>query len=134
MIRATVAFRHDFPDDRVEHAGKVVQAQGRNIADALARILRRLDCAVNPPDHVGERGWEFLVRYRDHGVLAQVTGAGERGTLLFRDAMYAMPFWRPRPDEIHVELLKRIEEALGRDGRFQDVEWTWRTPPGKEQR
>ncbi len=134
MICVQAEFRHSFEDDQVEDQGEIVQPQGRNIADAIAAILRNLGCEVEPPTFAGDHGWELMsIKLNGHRLWGQVTGMGESALLLFEDLSPDTGWFRPsRPSAVYKETVRRLADAMNEDARFSEIAWQQLDSNGRE--
>ncbi len=126
MIREMVELQADFGDDVVEEDGEIGQFGGRNIALGLGELLAGLGCEVSPPVYAGDHGWAFDFRSVGRRLWCQVTQMDEKEAILvFKDVSRSFGdgfFGRP-PNSIYVDVLTRLNTAMGSDPRFRAVLW-----------
>jgi uncharacterized RDD family membrane protein YckC len=124
MLRTIVEFSSDMPYDAIEEDGEFVQMPGRTVAEAMAQMLEKLGCVVEPVESAGDHGWFFDFRRRSvrascevtviDGVVAQFSGP--TGHKLWVGA--AGP-----ADPDYVDILTSVGEAIDDDPRFRDLGW-----------
>jgi hypothetical protein len=112
-------FRADFPSDMIyEGHGEPVHG-GRNVAEAIGEILRRMGCTVEEPEYGGEHGWGFVFRRGRVRFWIEVSEGWDDGhTLRWED-------WPPvlSTSQSHLGLMLKLNEQMKRDGRFHDIAW-----------
>lgn len=121
LIRPCAEFTPDFPDDRIEEDGEIIQFGGRGVAEAISTSLRGHGYEVTPPEHQGEYGWDFEVRVQKRRIWILISDLGDG--FILQSRCYAGLFPRRQDETIYAEVLNRLNEALIADGRFGNVRW-----------
>jgi uncharacterized RDD family membrane protein YckC len=124
MLRTKAEFSSSLPYDGVERDGEFVRWPGSTVASALAKMLERQGCTVEPLVEDGEHGWWFSFRFGSaevvcnvtviDGILAQFDGSSGGTPLLGK---------RRPPNPDFVEILERLDRVLRADERFADLGW-----------
>jgi len=124
IVRCAATFTSDLPDDQIEDEsewGDFIQYGGKSVIEAIADILTRLGCVIEPPEHAFEHGWDMHATYGKRRLWCQVTLMGEY-LFLFEDNTFFNSF-RKRPHPDYVDILVRLAQELSLDPRFHDVLW-----------
>jgi hypothetical protein len=119
-IKPWAQFRADFPSDIVEEGGQIVQFGGRNVAEAMAEILRSLGCKVSEPINAEEHGWELDIRCEQIPLWAQISDLNPTYYFLLEDNRRL--FGKSNPP-IYLHLLQKMNDRLETDHRFHDIFW-----------
>ncbi|HYE41934.1 MAG TPA: hypothetical protein VEA15_00950 [Caulobacteraceae bacterium] len=122
LLRPCARFTTDLPLDLIVHGGQVAQLGGRPAAEAVAELLRRRGCRVQPPEHDWKLGWVLDVRCKGRRFRCRVRGKAdgvhgllfEDRTLIGRLAGGGFAFRRA---------LRDLMGDLRQDDRFRDVTW-----------
>ncbi len=120
-LRTFAEFTSELPTGQIESETDFIQLGGQPVAEALAEMLARLGCAVQPVESAGHRGWDFRFRYRKLRLWCQVSLIS--GYLaVFKDLSAK---WRIFGSEHRdfIDLMTHLGEALAADGRFHDLGW-----------
>jgi hypothetical protein len=122
IVRNWATFTSDLPDDHIEdEAGEeIIQYGGKSVAEAIAEMLSRLGCVVDPPRYADEHGWELDIAKGKRRLWCQITLI-ESYLMAFEDTSFLSSLRRPHPDFLGV--LTGLAGELGNDARFHDVEW-----------
>lgn len=120
-VRRWVTFDSDLPYDGIESEHDFIQWPGKTVAEALMEILGRLGCKRIDIDVLDERGYEvtFTIGKRQFG--ARVTMIDNYVVCFSQYSFWDNIFDKLRPE--YVDILKRINAELNRDGRFHDIRW-----------
>jgi hypothetical protein len=92
------------------------------VTEAIREILITLGCQAEPVYSVEFKGWEFNFRYRGRPMWCRASVI-DRYIAYFMDRSFWSKLMTGGKHPTYVELLTRLNEALARDGRFQDVRW-----------
>ncbi|MDO8378655.1 hypothetical protein [Phenylobacterium sp.] len=114
----------DFPEDGVEDEDGVPQFRGRAVTEAIVEILKGFGFQVSPPEY-DDHGWGFEFRASERRFGGLVTAMDETLLLNCEDLSRSLTdklFKRP-PSPIYVDVMKRLNGALGRDPRFHHLQW-----------
>ena len=120
QIYPNAEFAADFPDDMVEKDGEIVQFPGRNVAEALAGMLRAKGYQPSPLLDEAQRGWSFEVPVERRRVWLLVSQIDD---FILQTERHAGLFPRMRDEEIHAEVLTALHEGMSADPRFADIKW-----------
>lgn len=125
-VRPWAEFRSDLTDD-IDEDDEVTQP-GRSVADAIAQVLRELDCDVDPPHLEGDHGWVLYIGYKGRRLWSQISPIGrskdrhdEYLVLFDQNKIIGNPFRRYHP--AYLDILSKLAVALASDPRFHDVVW-----------
>jgi hypothetical protein len=117
--RPNAWFNADFPDDTVyDDDGNEAQFAGRNVAEAIAKILTARGYSVDVPENWDENGWWLRARGKGCSFSVLIT-AIEDFILQTKDMT-----WRLWPDRAaFVEFLRHLQAGLNADPRFSQLRW-----------
>jgi hypothetical protein len=123
IVRPWVTFDSDLPYDGIEteDGDDFIQWPAKNVAEAIAEILGRLGCTDVEIDVLDHRGYEvtFNVGKRQFG--SRVTMI-EQYLVGFRQySWWDGVMKRLRPE--YLDILRRVDDELKRDGRFHKLRW-----------
>lgn len=116
-------FDANFPDDVIEENGDIVVFPGRNIAEAIAEILKR--AGLNPlgPRHLFELGWGFHVDFKKRRIWVQLSRAEDPSVDMFvEDPAFMTRFLKSNGNKLH-EFLVLLNQELNADPRFHKITW-----------
>ena len=119
-VRKWAEFSSDLPDDCVDD-GYIVRFCGKSVSEALAAILQRLGCKVDPPRYDDAHGWELDLSYQKRRLCCQVTLI-EKYLLNVDDISWVRAIIGGYHPAL-VDLLRRLGEELASDPHFHDVRW-----------
>ena len=121
IVRPWVTFDSDLPYDGIEDEEGFVQWPSKNVAEALAEILRRLGCEDVDIDVLDERGYEvtFSIGNRQFG--SRVTMIEQYLVGFSQYSWWDGVMKRLRPE--YLDILRRMDAELKRDGRFHNMRW-----------
>lgn len=115
-------FTTDLPLDRIVHDGQPAQLGGRPAAEAVAELLRRRGCRVQPPEHHWKLGWVLAVRCKGRRLRCRVRGEADGvHSLIFEDRTLIGGL--AGGGFAFRKALRGLTQDLRRDGRFQEVAW-----------
>jgi hypothetical protein len=117
---AYAEFAVELEDDLVEEDGEIVAFPGRNVAEAIAELLRGEGYAVGAPECADEHGWDLDVRVGRKRIWLEVQGAQQEYVLhaIAHTGIFG------KPDlAFFAEFLTRLNEGLRRDAGFRPVKW-----------
>jgi len=126
-------FDADFPDDQVDEGGHVKFFPGRNVAEAIAEILRRTGLNPAEPEHLDVHGWGFHTKFKKHSMWIQLSTS--------EDAHFYMYTWNSSSfidrltkaaKMIHPEFLIVLSRELNADPRFHGITWFSRDDRNRE--
>lgn len=121
IVRPWAEFDAEFPIDGNDEDGKAAEFPGRAISGALAEILRGLGCEVEEPQHAYEHGWEFNFMSGKGRLWCQI-GLIDKWLLVVEPNS---PMFTSGGDSraAHLDILTRLNAALGQDPRFGEIRW-----------
>lgn len=127
IVRNAATFTSDLPDDEIENdedtGPDFIQYGGKSVIEAIAAILTRLGCVVEPPEHAHEHGWDMRFKYGKRKLWCQVTLI-EGYVFIIEDMSRSfISKIRGRHDPLFLDILTRLAQELGQDLRFHDVLW-----------
>jgi hypothetical protein len=122
-LRKIADFEPDFPYDAVEEDDEFILLPGRNIAEAICDILRRLGLEVSTPEHTPPYGWRFDARSDRFRIWFQVTHLGEEVVLGTEDRSPLIGRLFGRTQQAYAGLLTGLSDELKADGRFRRLQW-----------
>ena len=101
-----------------------IQWPGRNVAEAMADLLRRLGWEAEDPIDLQERGWDLDATLDGRDVTLRIEPL-EPVLVGFidRSPEYTWYFRRKPPGPLFTGLLTGFDQALKADSRFSDVLW-----------
>jgi hypothetical protein len=112
IVRPWAEFTTSLPDDGIENETGFIQWPGKNVAEALAEILAGLGCTDVEIFDLEHAGYDVGFRLGKLVLAARVT--------VIDNPLIA--FGRKRQPE-YLDFLKRVSDALAKDGRFQNLRW-----------
>ena len=121
IVRPWVEFNSSLPTDTIGDEHSVLRVGGKTIAEEIGKILVRLGCAVEEPEYANEHGWVFNAVVEGRNLYCQSTDVGHF-LLLIEDKPY-LGWFRKRPNLVYWDILAKLADELGRDGRFWDILW-----------
>jgi hypothetical protein len=112
------------PDDLVEEDDSIVTYPGRNVAEAMAEILRAAGYDVSPPEYMHEHGWDLNVRVGGRRIWLELQGVDPGEFVLQTEAIVGF-FRRLGGVDLryYAEFLAKLNDGLKGDPRFSKVEW-----------
>jgi hypothetical protein len=113
----------DFPDDMVEEDGDIVFYPGRNAAEAICELLRRVGLNPSEPEHRFEHGWDFDLTYKKRRIWIQVQTFEDQRFHIDTEDTGAMSRFLPSAKRAHGEFLTVLNQELRTDGRFSNIAW-----------
>jgi hypothetical protein len=113
----------DFPEDRIEDGGKIVQPGGRGAACAVSDILKKAGMITSIPELDGDHGWYFGAVQDGRKYRLYVTHMA--GTVLIATEENVSPLWRRffGGGEHYERFLNDLHRLLSEDERFRSVSW-----------
>lgn len=131
IVRTYVSFNTDIPDDRIETEDGMdfIQWPGRNVAEAMADLLKRSGWTPEDVIDLEERGWELDATCGGRSVTLRIQLIEEVLVIFIdRSPDRTWYFRRKPPGLAFTGLLTEFDKALKADSRFSDV--LWFTPDG----
>jgi hypothetical protein len=128
-VRARAEFKADFPDDGVDDGFGYTIFPGKNVAAAIAEMLRGIGCAVAGPLNADEHGWELIVEFQKERMDCQITWLdADDCILLFTDGVF---MGNSSSNPAYLEAITKLNLEMQRDPRFHEICWfRWREPQG----
>ncbi|MGZ3378320.1 MAG: hypothetical protein ACXU8S_17125 [Phenylobacterium sp.] len=112
-------FTADFPDDQVEDAQEIVLYGGRNVGEALCRIIGGFGGETSGLLYEGVKGWSFEARYEGHAYACLLTSFHPEFFLTF-----SSPYLGGQLGAANFgEFWQAMDAALRRDERFHELRW-----------
>lgn len=123
-FKSYTEFTADFPDDQVEDDDGIVIFGGRNVAEAVAEIIRSGGYDVAPPDYMDEHGWDLNVYVNGKRIWLELQAIGPEEIILQTEAMVGF-FRRLFGVDLtyYAEFLTKLNEGLRQHPRFSSVGW-----------
>jgi hypothetical protein len=117
LLKEWALFRADFPSDMIDEGEGEPIHGGKNVAEAIGKILQDLGCTVEDPEYAGAHGWGFLFRHQRKKFWIEVSEGWGHGHAL----RWEPPLMSSYGSELDIML--NLNERLKQDGRFHDIAW-----------
>src|ERR1700744_1748770 len=117
IVKPCAEFKADFPDDQIEQNGEIVELGGRNVAEAIADIFRKLGSHIEKIE--GDyRGWWCSFTYEGLALEFQLIDLSSHYLFVLHEPL------RARPDyALFLHALLDLDKNLRLEGRFHDLLW-----------
>jgi len=122
-IYPNAEFEADFPDDSEEEDGDIVVFPGRNVAEAISKILERAgyECRGPLADSVH---WGYHLAYQKRRSMWFGVSTFEDGEYhLFAEDASHLDRWLPSAKKSFVAYLRMLGRELAADPRFRNLRW-----------
>jgi hypothetical protein len=120
ISRVYIYLAPTFEDEGVVDGHNWVELPGQVVAGVLAEILEGLGCKVDTIYSEGDKGWEFNFDYERVRMWARV---GKIEDFLISLTVYGWLDLTGRRKRIFLQLLRRLDETLKHDPRFENIRW-----------
>jgi hypothetical protein len=126
--RKYAVFKTNFPDEAIWlESGDLSRGPGLKTATVLVEMFIQNGVKVSKPCERDYYGWEFHVAKGIMFVVqygGQETIDGEESLLLLSDTSFLQRLFNSkRLEQLHRDVLGKINSFLNQDGRFRDIRW-----------
>lgn len=114
----------NLPDDVAEEDDEITVYPGRNVAEALADIIRAAGYDVGAPEDRGIRGWDLNIRVGGKRIWLEVQGIDPQEFILQTEAKVGLLKRLFGVDlGYYAEFLTKLNDGLQGDSRFGKAKW-----------